>query len=162
MREWCGFEGLCLKMIEEPDFVAEMASFWADFVAATMQDQGKTTVSLGLMTARTMAAVATGCRDGRSKPNASSSTMVPIDSTITPMMTTATQVAMGAVWYSEITCQRGLKPWSPIREARLHAVSALKRPVPDVLTPRSGSGDDTRRSDGGGVRPSRTPGSWRR
>jgi len=37
MREWCGFEGLCLKMIEEPEFVAEMARFWADFVSATLQ-----------------------------------------------------------------------------------------------------------------------------
>ena len=37
LREWCGFEGLCLKMIEEPDFVAEMARFWADFVSATLQ-----------------------------------------------------------------------------------------------------------------------------
>ncbi|HPD13871.1 MAG TPA: uroporphyrinogen decarboxylase family protein [Planctomycetota bacterium] len=37
LREWCGFEGLCLKMIEEPAFVAEMADFWADFVSATMR-----------------------------------------------------------------------------------------------------------------------------
>jgi len=37
MREWCGFEGLCLKMVEEPDFVAEMAAFWADFVSATLK-----------------------------------------------------------------------------------------------------------------------------
>ena len=37
MREWCGFEGLCLKMIEEPELVDEMARFWADFVSATMQ-----------------------------------------------------------------------------------------------------------------------------
>ncbi|NQT85420.1 hypothetical protein HQ560_01565 [bacterium] len=37
LREWCGFEGLCMKMIEEPDFVAEMARFWTDFVSATMQ-----------------------------------------------------------------------------------------------------------------------------
>ncbi|MBM4042960.1 MAG: hypothetical protein FJ290_31105 [Planctomycetes bacterium] len=37
MREWCGFEGLCLKMIEEADFVAEMAEFWTKFVSATMK-----------------------------------------------------------------------------------------------------------------------------
>jgi len=37
MREWCGLEGLCLKMVEEPDFVAEMAAFWADFVSATLK-----------------------------------------------------------------------------------------------------------------------------
>ena len=32
MREWCGFEGLCMMMIEQPDLVAEMAQFWSDFV----------------------------------------------------------------------------------------------------------------------------------
>ena len=37
LREWCGFEGLCLKMIEEPGFVAEMAEFWTEFVSATMR-----------------------------------------------------------------------------------------------------------------------------
>jgi uroporphyrinogen decarboxylase len=37
MREWCGFEGLCLKMIEEPELVAEMAEFWTEFVSATMK-----------------------------------------------------------------------------------------------------------------------------
>lgn len=33
MREWCGFENLCMLMIEDPDFVAEMASFWTSFVS---------------------------------------------------------------------------------------------------------------------------------
>jgi uroporphyrinogen decarboxylase len=33
LREWCGFENLCLWMIEQPDFVKEMAEFWEDFVA---------------------------------------------------------------------------------------------------------------------------------
>lgn len=32
MREWCGFEQLCLLMVEEPNFVQEMADFWCDFV----------------------------------------------------------------------------------------------------------------------------------
>jgi len=36
MREWCGFEGLCLRMVEEPEFVDEMAQFWVDFCSATM------------------------------------------------------------------------------------------------------------------------------
>jgi len=36
MREWCGFEGLCLLTIEDPAFVDEMAAFWADFVAAVL------------------------------------------------------------------------------------------------------------------------------
>lgn len=33
MREWCGMEGLCILMIEQPDFVEEMANFWGDFVS---------------------------------------------------------------------------------------------------------------------------------
>ncbi|UCH33912.1 MAG: hypothetical protein JSV65_15315 [Armatimonadota bacterium] len=36
MREWCGFEGLCIFMADDPGFVDEMASFWAEFVSATM------------------------------------------------------------------------------------------------------------------------------
>ncbi len=37
MREWCGFEGLCMMMIEQPALVDEMAWFWADFVAAMLE-----------------------------------------------------------------------------------------------------------------------------
>ena len=37
MREWCGFEGLCMMMIDEPDLVAEMAEFWKEFVAAMLE-----------------------------------------------------------------------------------------------------------------------------
>ena len=36
LREWCGFEHLCLLMIEQPDFVQEMAEFWMDFVLQTL------------------------------------------------------------------------------------------------------------------------------
>jgi len=32
LREWCGFEGLCMMMIEQPELIAEMAEFWKDFV----------------------------------------------------------------------------------------------------------------------------------
>ncbi len=32
LREWCGFEGLCMLMLDDPDFVAEMAAFWTNFV----------------------------------------------------------------------------------------------------------------------------------
>jgi len=28
MREWCGMEGLCILMVEQPEFVEEMAAFW--------------------------------------------------------------------------------------------------------------------------------------
>jgi hypothetical protein len=36
LREWCGFEGLCLLMADDPAFVDEMVSFWTDFVADTL------------------------------------------------------------------------------------------------------------------------------
>jgi uroporphyrinogen decarboxylase len=36
MREWCGFEKLCLMTIEQPELVEEMAAFWTDFVAAVL------------------------------------------------------------------------------------------------------------------------------
>lgn len=32
LREWCGFEGLCTWMAEDPAFVAEMSTFWCDFI----------------------------------------------------------------------------------------------------------------------------------
>jgi uroporphyrinogen decarboxylase len=36
MREWCGFEPLCMLFIEDPDFVMEMATFWTDFVSRAL------------------------------------------------------------------------------------------------------------------------------
>jgi uroporphyrinogen decarboxylase len=36
LREWCGFEPLCIMFIEQPDFVKEMISFWTGFVSRTM------------------------------------------------------------------------------------------------------------------------------
>ena len=32
LREWLGFEGLCIAFLDEPDFVAEMIEFWQDYV----------------------------------------------------------------------------------------------------------------------------------
>ena len=32
LREWLGFEGLCMMMIEDPSFVREMAEFWTDHI----------------------------------------------------------------------------------------------------------------------------------
>ncbi|MCM8818578.1 MAG: hypothetical protein NC915_03770 [Candidatus Omnitrophica bacterium] len=32
LRDWCGFENLCILMVEKEDFVCEMANFWKDFV----------------------------------------------------------------------------------------------------------------------------------
>ncbi len=37
MREWCGFEPLCMMFIEEPDFVKEMVGFWTEFVSRTLR-----------------------------------------------------------------------------------------------------------------------------
>jgi uroporphyrinogen decarboxylase len=37
MREWCGFEGLCILMAEQPEFVGEMAEFWTDFVSRMLE-----------------------------------------------------------------------------------------------------------------------------
>ncbi len=37
LREWCGFEGLCFLMVEQPEFVEEMAEFWVNFVLETLE-----------------------------------------------------------------------------------------------------------------------------
>ncbi len=37
LREWVGFEGLCLLMVEEPDWVEEMVAFWSNFVYALLE-----------------------------------------------------------------------------------------------------------------------------
>ncbi|PIP16517.1 MAG: hypothetical protein COX46_01785 [bacterium (Candidatus Ratteibacteria) CG23_combo_of_CG06-09_8_20_14_all_48_7] len=37
LREWCGFENLCLFMAENPDFVMEMTRFWQNFVLAVLE-----------------------------------------------------------------------------------------------------------------------------
>ena len=36
LREWVGMENLCMLMIDDPEFVSEMAEFWTDFVSATV------------------------------------------------------------------------------------------------------------------------------
>jgi uroporphyrinogen-III decarboxylase len=36
LREWLGFENLCMMMAEDPDFVEELAGFWTDFVSRTL------------------------------------------------------------------------------------------------------------------------------
>jgi len=36
LREWCGFEGLCVLMADDPGFVEEMSRFWTEFVSETM------------------------------------------------------------------------------------------------------------------------------
>jgi uroporphyrinogen decarboxylase len=37
MREWVGMENLCILMIDEPDFVMDMAGTWTEFVSATLK-----------------------------------------------------------------------------------------------------------------------------
>jgi len=37
MREWVGMENLCVLMIDDPDFVLEMAHTWTEFVSATLR-----------------------------------------------------------------------------------------------------------------------------
>jgi uroporphyrinogen decarboxylase len=37
LREWCGFERLCLLMVEEPDRVQDMIDFWTGFVLRTLE-----------------------------------------------------------------------------------------------------------------------------
>jgi uroporphyrinogen decarboxylase len=37
MREWVGMENLCMLMIDDPDFVTEMANTWTEFVSATLK-----------------------------------------------------------------------------------------------------------------------------
>ncbi|HQO36065.1 MAG TPA: uroporphyrinogen decarboxylase family protein, partial [bacterium] len=45
LREWCGFERLCLLFLEDPEFVREMIEFWTEFVLETMRGIfAKTTV----------------------------------------------------------------------------------------------------------------------
>jgi len=36
LREWCGFEPLCMMFIEQPGFVKEMISFWTGFISRTL------------------------------------------------------------------------------------------------------------------------------
>ncbi|HTQ09150.1 MAG TPA: uroporphyrinogen decarboxylase family protein, partial [Fimbriimonadaceae bacterium] len=38
LRDWCGFEGLCMLCAEEPDLVREMMRFWTDFVIAVLDE----------------------------------------------------------------------------------------------------------------------------
>jgi uroporphyrinogen decarboxylase len=37
MREWVGMENLCMLMIDDPEFVMEMADTWTEFVSATLK-----------------------------------------------------------------------------------------------------------------------------
>lgn len=36
LREWCGFENLCMLFLDDPDFVREMIAFWRDFISGLL------------------------------------------------------------------------------------------------------------------------------
>ena len=36
LREWCGFEPLCMLCLDQPEFVQHMAEFWAEFMSKAM------------------------------------------------------------------------------------------------------------------------------
>ena len=38
LREWLGFENLCMMLHDDPDFVQDMINFWSDYVAALMEN----------------------------------------------------------------------------------------------------------------------------
>lgn len=33
MREWLGFEGLCVRFVDDPDMLRDMVSFWMDYIS---------------------------------------------------------------------------------------------------------------------------------
>ncbi len=37
LRDWIGFETLCLWMVEQPEFIEELVDFWTDFVLKTLE-----------------------------------------------------------------------------------------------------------------------------
>ncbi len=37
LREWVGFEGLCMLFIDDPNFVRDMVSFWQEFVSRMLE-----------------------------------------------------------------------------------------------------------------------------
>lgn len=36
MREWLGFEGLCIRFVEDPDLVRDMVAFWTGFISSLL------------------------------------------------------------------------------------------------------------------------------
>jgi Uroporphyrinogen decarboxylase (URO-D) len=41
LREWCGFEGLCMMFYDNPDLVRAMLAFWRDYVIKIMENTFK-------------------------------------------------------------------------------------------------------------------------
>ncbi|MFH1762518.1 MAG: uroporphyrinogen decarboxylase family protein [bacterium] len=37
LREWLGFEGLCMMLIDDPEFISDMVDFWKDFVSDNLK-----------------------------------------------------------------------------------------------------------------------------
>ena len=38
LRDWCGFEGLCLMCADHPELVREMMGFWTDFILSVLEE----------------------------------------------------------------------------------------------------------------------------
>jgi len=38
LRDWCGFEGLCVMCADEPELVLDMMTFWTDFLIAVLDE----------------------------------------------------------------------------------------------------------------------------
>jgi uroporphyrinogen decarboxylase len=55
LREWCGFEGLCMLMVDDPEFVREMAEFWTAFVDGMLDRMLLQVVPDGLLISEDMA-----------------------------------------------------------------------------------------------------------
>ncbi|MBI2843202.1 MAG: hypothetical protein HYX78_07355 [Armatimonadetes bacterium] len=36
LRSWCGFENLCMLLIDDPEFVQEMIDFWTEFISQAL------------------------------------------------------------------------------------------------------------------------------
>jgi uroporphyrinogen decarboxylase len=36
LREWMGFEGLCIAFLEQPDLIRDMINFWCEYVSAML------------------------------------------------------------------------------------------------------------------------------
>jgi uroporphyrinogen decarboxylase len=37
LREWLGFENLCMMFLDDPEFIRDMVTFWTDFISDTME-----------------------------------------------------------------------------------------------------------------------------
>ncbi|NQU76219.1 MAG: hypothetical protein HQ546_07905, partial [Planctomycetes bacterium] len=55
LREWLGFEGLCLTLAEDPPFIHEMVEFWQEYMAKLLKNTLKVFVPDGFRFSEDMA-----------------------------------------------------------------------------------------------------------